>query len=135
MSAAEAEPNTPQGEIALRLVPQPSDLNHSGKVHGGWVLYNMDVAGGLYARLLTRQRVTTVAVEGMTFLKPIDVGDEVTFYTRTGRIGRTSLAVIIEIWVRKPNEQKGLVQVTSGTFIFVAVSQDGRPVPLTINLA
>src|SRR5262249_33265995 len=117
----------------LRIMPAPADTNHLGNIFGGWVMSQMDVAGALHVTTLTNQRVVTVAVESMKFFKPVQVGDEVTCYTRTGHIGRTSMAVVIETWVRKQYKKGPLLHVTSGTFIYVAIDDDGRPTPLKLE--
>ncbi len=129
-----SEPSAPQGEISLRVLAMPADTNAGGNIFGGWVLAQMDMAGAMYAATLTYQRHVTVAVEGMKFHLPINVGDEVTCYTRTGRVGRTSVAVVIETWVRNPH-QTDPVHVTSGTFIYVTVDEAGRPTPLALREA
>jgi acyl-CoA thioesterase YciA len=132
MSASDDQTHSPTGELVLRAVPRPADINSLGKIFGGWVLSQMDSAGGLFTRDLTGQRLSTVAVESMKFHKPIEVGDEVTCYCSVSRVGRTSLAVLIETYVRKPVVQRIPVLVTSGIFTFVAIDDDGKPTPVTI---
>ncbi len=133
MSAPEIQPTEPHGSISLRIMPAPADTNHLGNIFGGWVLSQMDVAGALHVTNLTNQRVVTVAVESMKFHKPVQVGDEVTCYTRTGRVGRTSMEVVIETWVRKQYKKGPLLHVTSGTFVYVAIDEAGTPTPIKLD--
>jgi acyl-CoA thioesterase YciA len=133
MAASEAQPSQPQGTISLRLMPAPADTNHLGNIFGGWVMSQMDIAGALHVTNLTNQRVVTVAVESMKFHKPVQVGDEVTCYTHTGHVGRTSMAVVVETWVRKQYAKGPLQHVTSGTFIYVAIDAAGKPTPIVVS--
>src|SRR5579871_75564 len=102
MSAAEAAtPGPPDLEPALRTIAMPADANANGDIFGGWVLSQMDIAGGQVAAERAQGRVATVAVTGMTFHQPVLIGDEVSFYGEISKIGRTSIAVKIEAWVRR----------------------------------
>jgi acyl-CoA thioesterase YciA len=121
-----AEPTAPDGLVSLRVMAMPKDANAEGNIFGGWVMSQMDMAGAMRAYSHTQTRLATVAVEGMKFHKPVNVGDEVTCYTRIARIGRTSITIHIETWVRSPRNQDP-VHVTSGTFIYVALDAAGRP--------
>ena len=114
-------------------MPAPADTNHLGNIFGGWVMSQMDIAGALHVTNLTHQVVVTVAVESMKFHKPVQIGDEVTCYTRTGQIGRTSMAVVVEIWVRKQYQKGPLQHVTSGTFVYVAIDDNGKPTPIKLD--
>ena len=122
-----------RAEPVIRSTPMPSDVNGNGDIFGGWVMSQMDIAGALHVTNLTHQVVVTVAVESMKFHKPVQIGDEVTCYTRTGHIGRTSMAVVVEIWVRKQYQKGPLQHVTSGTFVYVAIDDDGRPTPIKVG--
>jgi len=125
-----AEPKTmPQGELSLRVLAMPADTNPSGHIFGGWVLGQMDIAGGIHAAGQTGGRVATVAVDAMVFHKPVYVGDEVTCYTRIVRIGRTSISIIIETWVRR-SRLGDPVHVTEGLFTYVAVNHHGQPIEI-----
>ncbi len=115
------------GELSLRVVAMPADTNASGHIFGGWVLGQMDIAGSILALGQAAGRVVTVAVDAMKFHKPVDVGDEVTCYTRITRIGRTSVTVMVETWVRR-GRLGGPVLVTEGLFTYVAVDKHGHPV-------
>ena len=119
----------PQTEPALRTLAMPADANPNGDIFGGWVLAQMDLAGGVVAARRARGRLATVAVEAMRFHAPIAVGDLVTCYAEIAKTGTTSITVSIETWARRrrgPSE----VRVTEGTFIYVAIDDAGRPRPL-----
>lgn len=121
---------TPHGEPALRAVAMPADANPSGDIFGGWLLAQMDLAGGTTASQRAQGRVVTVAVDGMVFHKPVHVGDQVSCYTEIRRIGRTSIAVMVEAW-RRPHHGGGQIKVTEGVFTYVAIdaNRKSRPVP------
>jgi Acyl-CoA hydrolase len=117
-------------EPSLRTVAMPADTNPNGDIFGGWLMAQMDLAGGIYAFHVARGRVTTVAVDAMSFHLPVRVGDEVSCYCKTLKIGHTSLAVKVETWVRRRDADQQ-VKVTEGTFTFVALDDKGRPRPIT----
>ena len=121
----------PRGELALRTLAMPADTNPSGDIFGGWVMAQMDIAGGTTAWNRADGRVATVAVDGFTFHKPINVGDVVSCYCEVVRVGRTSITVLVEAWVLRERRPESLVIVTDGTFTFVALDENGqkRPVP------
>lgn len=116
----------PQGELSLRVLAMPADTNPSGHIFGGWVLGQMDIAGGIHAAGQAGGRVATVAVDAMVFHKPVHVGDEVTCYTRIARVGRTSIAVMVETWVRRARLGEP-IHVTEGLFTYVAIDTHGDP--------
>ena len=113
----------------IRTVPQPADMNGNGDIFGGWVLSQMDVAGGTVAARVAKGRVATVAITAMTFVEPIKVGDLVTIYGEVSKIGRTSITVALETMVQRRHDPTP-IQVTHGTFVFVAIDEDGRPRPV-----
>lgn len=117
---------TDQREPTLRAAPMPSDCNANGDIFGGWVLAQMDIAGGIAASRFMKSRCVTRAIEAMTFEAPIRVGDVVSLYTRVTRVGKTSVTVHIETIVQRKfgTETK---KVTDGDFVFVAIDADGRP--------
>ena len=119
----------PDAEPALRTLAMPADANPNGDIFGGWVLAQMDLAGGVAAAGRAGGRTVTVAVEAMRFHEPIAVGDLVTCYAWVAKSGRTSITVAIETWARR---RRGPVEVkvTEGTFIYVAIDEAGRPRPL-----
>ena len=119
----------PAGEPSLRAVAMPADTNPNGDIFGGWLLAQMDLAGGNFASQRARGRVATVAVTAMTFHLPVYVGDEVSCYCALERVGRTSLTVRVETWVRR-RDGGDVVKVTEGIFSFVAIGDDRRPRPV-----
>jgi len=125
-----SEPTVPPtGEPAIRTVAMPADTNPNGDIFGGWLMSQMDLAGGWAAARLARGRTATVAVDGMTFLHPVRVGDEVTVWTELLSVGRTSMKFRISAW-RRPRDSDRHMRVTEATFTFVALDSDGRPRPV-----
>ncbi len=114
----------------VRTVPQPADMNGNGDIFGGWVLSQMDIAGGSLAARVAKGRVATVAITAMTFVQPIKVGDMVSIYGEVVKIGRTSITSALETMVQRRHEQVD-IQVTRGTYVFVAIDDDGKPRPVT----
>ena len=117
----------PRTEAELRTIAMPADTNPYGDIFGGWLLSQMDVAGGTYAMARTGGRVATVGIEAMSFHRPVYVGDRVSCHCRTERIGRTSITVHVETWVRRtrPGRTPEQIKVTEGMFTFVALGEDG----------
>ncbi|MEE8372005.1 MAG: acyl-CoA thioesterase [Sphingomonadales bacterium] len=116
-------------EPVIRTSPRPSDLNKSGNIFGGWILSQMDTAGGITAARRAGGRVATVAIEAMSFHKPVAVGDLISCYTEIVREGRTSISVKINVLANRMGEAEEIT-VTEGTFIFVAIDEKNRPRPL-----
>jgi len=104
-----------------------SDTNAAGDIFGGWVLSQMDMAAGICAGQRAQGRVVTAAIEGMRFYRPVKVGDILGVYTAVTRIGRSSMDVLVEAWVRR-DRIGDRERVTDATFTFVAVGEDGKPV-------
>jgi len=119
----------PAREPALRAIAMPADSNANGDIFGGWVLSQMDLAGGSLAVQRARGRVATVAVTAMTFHLPVYIGDEVSCYGEVVRVGRTSITIHIESWARRHRGGER-VKVTEGTFTYVAIGEDRRPRPV-----
>ncbi|WP_088181721.1 acyl-CoA thioesterase [Sphingobium sp. Z007] len=118
-----------RGEVVLRLVPHLTDINANGHIFGGWVLSQMDIAGGIVASRIARGAVATVAIESMTFITPILLGDVVSVYAIEERRGRTSVAIRIEVVaIRGVGMEE--VLLTSGVYTFVALDANHRPRPL-----
>lgn len=117
------------GELALRTIAMPADANPDGDIFGGWVLSQMDLAGGTAAIHRAGGRVATVAVNAMSFHQPVYVGDEVSCYSQVARVGRTSITVHVEAWRRRRETGKP-VKVTEGDFTYVAIGADRRPRPV-----
>jgi len=110
----------------VRTVPQPADMNGNGDIFGGWVLSQMDVAGGSLAARVAKGRVATVAITAMTFVQPIKVGDLVSIYGQVRKIGRRSITIALETVVERRLDPTP-IQVTHGTFVFVAIDEEGKP--------
>jgi acyl-CoA thioesterase YciA len=119
----------PRGELSVKVLAMPADTNQNGDIFGGWLLGQMDIAGSVFAHKVARGRTVTVAVDAMSFRKPVFVGDVVCIYTESIRVGHTSLCVHIEAWVIRQNEED-LLLVTEGNFTYVAIDSDGRPRPV-----
>ena len=113
----------------LRVVPQPADINSNGHIFGGWVLSQMDMAGGIVAGQISEGRCATVAIETMQFIAPILVRDLVSIYATVERRGRTSVAIRLDV-IASRNRGREEVKVTSGVFTFVALDDEFRPRPL-----
>ncbi|AMO71119.1 acyl-CoA thioesterase [Sphingorhabdus sp. M41] len=110
----------------LRVAPQPRDLNNNGHIFGGWVLSQMDIAGGIMAARVARGSTATVAIEAMEFIAPILSRDLISVYARVERIGRTSIAIRLNV-IASRNLDEEQVPVTSGLFTFVALDENHHP--------
>lgn len=119
----------PKGELTVRTIAMPGDTNANGDIFGGWVMSQMDLAGGIKGVERAQGRVVTVAVEAMTFIRPVKVGDVLCVYTEIERIGRTSMKIHIEAWARRFTTSHR-DKVTDATFTFVAIDDNGRPRPV-----
>jgi len=117
---------SPEGELVLRTLALPRDTNPNGDIFGGWLLSQMDIAGGLAAKHYANNPVVTVAIEAMTFHLPVFVGDVLCCYAAVERIGRTSMAIRVEAWAIRRNTRERVL-VTDGVFTYVAVDQDRKP--------
>ncbi len=117
------------GRLTTRTLAMPSDTNAAGDIFGGWVLSQMDIAAGICAGQRAQERVVTVAVDSMSFIGPVKVGDILGLYTDIVDIGRTSMVVHVEAWVRR--DRIGLREkVTEGRFKFVAIDSNGKSTPI-----
>lgn len=119
----------PRGELTVRLIAMPADTNANGDIFGGWVLSQMDQAGGIAAVERAQGRVVTIAVETMKFIRPVKVGDVLCVYTEVDRVGRSSIKIHIEAWARRFRTHVR-EKVTDATFTFVAIDEIGRPRPV-----
>ncbi len=119
------EQPVPTGELTLQTLAMPADTNPNGDIFGGWLLAQMDLAGAMLARRMTKGRITTVAVGDMTFLRPIPVGSIVSCYCDIVETGRTSVRVLVDVWISlADNPEK--IKVTEGEFVFVAIDDKGN---------
>ncbi len=119
----------PTQEPAVRTLAMPADTNPSGDIFGGWLLAQMDIAAGTIAYQRARGRVATVAVDAMTFHKPVYVGDVVSTYAEVMRVGRSSITLHVEVWAMRGRTGEEL-KVTEGRFTCVALDERGRPRPV-----
>ncbi len=115
-----------RGDPILRVVPQPADINSNGHIFGGWVLSQMDIAGGIVAARLAKGATATVAIQTMEFLAPILVRDIVSVYASLEKRGRTSMSIRIEVIATRDRGETE-VKVTEGLFTFVALDENHRP--------
>ncbi|MBM7332147.1 MAG: acyl-CoA thioesterase [Alcanivorax sp.] len=114
----------PQGTLALQTIAMPENANWNGDIFGGWLVSQMDLAGAVTARARARGRVATVAIDSMAFLRPVPVGAVVSCYTRMQDIGRSSMQILVEVWIVE--DSGDLAKVTEGHFTFVAIDENGR---------
>lgn len=123
---------TPEGELLLRTSPMPSDTNANGDIFGGWIMSQMDIAGGMMAIEITGGRAVTIAVDAMKFIKPVKTGDIVCCYGKVMRLGSTSVTIRLEVWV-KPGLGEITISkgnpfslVTEASYTYVAIDHEGR---------
>ena len=120
---------TPKGEMVLRTLAMPADTNANGDIFGGWLMSQMDIGGAIMAKEIAQGRVVTVRVDGMTFLRPVAVGDVVCCYARCVKRGNTTITINIEVWVKKVSSEPigQRYKATEALFIYVAVDNQGKP--------
>ena len=119
--------NLPDKPPTLRVVPMPADANQHGDIFGGWVMSQVDIAGGVLAAQRARGRVATVAVNSFVFKEPVLIGDVVSFYSEIVRIGRTSITVDVVVYAQRNPTDVICVKVTEASLTYVAVGPDRRP--------
>ena len=124
------EATLPAGQPTLRVVPMPSDVNPAGDIFGGWVMSQVDIAGGIVAARVAQCRIATVAVNAFQFRQPISVGDTVSFYAMVTRVGRTSITVDVQVFAERNPFSPVVVKVTEATLTYVAINPDGSKRPL-----
>jgi len=115
---------------SLRVVPMPADANHNGDIFGGWIMSQVDIAGGIVAGRLARGRVATVAVNEFVFKEPVQIGDVLSLYAQVVRIGNTSITVDVEVYAERGREDTKVVKVTEAVLPYVAIDRGGRPRPV-----
>jgi len=121
----------PEGkQPALRVMPMPADANQNGDIFGGWIMAQVDIAGGTAAGKLARGRVATVAVKEFVFKQPVQIGDLVSFYVDVVRVGTTSVTVTVEVFAERRPSNPEVVKVTEATLTYVAIDSSGRPRPV-----
>ncbi|MET0249967.1 MAG: acyl-CoA thioesterase [Sphingobium sp.] len=124
MRADDEQP--PESSPAVRVIAMPADTNPYGDIFGGWLMSLMDSAAGSVAARHSHGRAVTIAVEGMTFLRPVVVGDEVSVFATLKSVGRTSMKIAVETWRRARHDDRSY-RVTQATFTFVAIGEDRQP--------
>lgn len=119
-------------EPAIKVIAMPSDTNPDGNMFGGWIVSMMDLAGAVEARKMVHHNLVTVAIDNIVFHNPVFVGDCVLCYASTEKMGRTSITVKVEVYVERKNRKAGQhkEKVTEGRFVFVAIGDDRKPVPI-----
>ena len=127
--ARRTEEAEPRGVLTVRVVAMPADTNANGDIFGGWVLSRMDQAGGIAGVERAQGRVVTIALDAMTFIRPVRVGDVLEVYTEVESVGRTSMKIHVEAWARR-FQTRVHEKVTDATFTFVAISDEGKPRPI-----
>ncbi len=124
----------PSGDMLLQTLAMPADTNPSGDIFGGWIMAQMDMAGGILAKEVSQSRIVTVAVDSIQFIKPVHVGDVVCCYGEVVRVGTTSLTIHLEVWVKQvlhpTNGEDRQFKVTQAAFTYVAVDEDGNKRPI-----
>lgn len=117
--------NHPEGVLSLQNIAMPADTNWSGDVFGGWIVSQMDLAGAIHVERLGKGRCATIAINEMTFLVPVKVGNVISCYTKILKVGNTSVQVQIEVWNSHDNSREP-IRITQGVFTFVAVDVNGN---------
>jgi acyl-CoA thioesterase YciA len=118
----------PEGkQPALRVMPMPADANQNGDIFGGWIMSQVDIAGGVLAGRIARGRVATVAVKEFVFKHPVQIGDVLSFYAEVVRIGNTSITINVEVYAERKPDTPTVVKVTEATLTYVAIDGNGQP--------
>jgi acyl-CoA thioesterase YciA len=127
------EPNDPKGQLLSRTLAMPAHTNANGDIFGGWIMSQLDLAGGILAKEISCGRIVTVSVSSITFRKPVTVGDVVCCYGECVKIGNSSMSIELQVWV-KPILEDGIgdrFMVCEATFNYVAIDSEGRPRKIT----
>jgi len=112
---------------ALRVMPMPADANQNGDIFGGWIMSQVDIAGGALAGRVARGRVATVAVKEFVFKQPVQIGDLLSFYADVVKIGNTSITINVEVYAERKPDTPTVVKVTEATLTYVAIDRNGQP--------
>ena len=122
--------SNPTGELVIRTLAMPRDTNMYGHIFGGWVLSQMDLAAASVAGQYSSKRIVTQAINSMSFIAPVHVGDIMCCYADIIKFGVTSIHINVEAWVLSRNQHNDRYQVTEGVFVLVAVDENQKPIPL-----
>lgn len=114
-------------EPTLRVVPMPADVNQHGNIFGGWIMSQVDIAGGVVAAQRARGPVATVAVQSFVFRQPVLIGDLLSVYAEIIRVGTTSITVKVEVYAQRNPEDIEVARVTEAILTYVAIGRDKRP--------
>jgi acyl-CoA thioesterase YciA len=123
--------NKPHGDLTIRTLAMPADANPSGDIFGGWVLSQMDIAASTCAVERAQCRTVTVALDAMSFISPVKIGDVLCVYTKLKKVGNTSMDIYVEAWAKRGRLGE-MHKVTEAMFKFVAVDEEGLPTPVPI---
>jgi len=118
----------PKGKLTIRTTTMPADTNYRGDIFGGWIMSQMDLAGGIAAVEITKSRLTTVAVNSMRFWNPVHVGDIVCIYAELTRIGNTSISFLLNVWAVDRFDEEKRHLVTEAEFIYVSIDENSKPI-------
>lgn len=127
-----SETKAPRGELAIRTIAMPRDTNANGDIFGGWLVSQMDLGAAIIARQTCQARIATVAIDKLSFLRPVNVGDIVCCYAELVKTGRTSMTIRVEVW-SVPTYSAERQQVSEGIFTFVAIDSMGKPQPVHLS--
>ena len=119
-----------QGELVMKVIPMPADVNANGDIFGGWVMAQVDLAGSVLPARHVKGRMATVAVNEFIFKHPVRVGDILSFYSNVQRIGRTSITIQVEVYAERYDAQGNYMKVTQANLTYVAIDEQGRPRPI-----
>ena len=120
-------------ELVMRVMPMPADVNANGDIFGGWIMAQVDIAGGVLAARLAKGRIATVAVNQFVFKQPVSIGDLLSFYAHVLQIGNTSVTVRVEVYAERNPADVQVVKVTEANLTYVAIDEQGRPRSLAAN--
>ncbi|MBA2652810.1 MAG: acyl-CoA thioester hydrolase YciA [Tatlockia sp.] len=123
----------PKGELTIQTLAMPADTNANGDIFGGWLVSQMDLAAGVLAKKISKGRAATVAINSMSFLRPVHVGDVVSCHVELTKLGTTSMTINVEVWAML-TESGQHYQVTEGSFVYVAIDDKGKPRQISENL-
>lgn len=116
---------------AIRIVMMPRDANYLGTIFGGVILSSLDLAGAVEAHQRSDKRLVTAAMHEVKFIAPVFVGDLVSFYTRTLKIGTTSICVRVTVEAKRARAPYQTVRVTQAEVVYVAIDEAGKPTPVS----
>ena len=117
-------------EPVLRVVPMPADANQHGDIFGGWIMAQVDVAGGIVAGRVARGRVATVSVNSFVFKQPVQIGDVLSLYADVVRVGNTSITIDVQVYAERGRDEAKIVKVTEAALTYVAIDLKGKPRPV-----